>query len=84
MKTIKFRDINRIPVQDVQPGMIIAEGIVVRVRTEQRAVFIDTVGDSTVTANHDQTAQVYGRLDDGLTQSLIAADAEAVGEGRRS
>jgi hypothetical protein len=70
MKTIRHTNVSRVEARKVQPGMMIAEGIVVDVEQVDGFVYLSTPG-ADVAANYDETVQVYARLGKIETDSFL-------------
>lgn len=81
MKTIKVLDIETVGANDLEPGMILALGIVTDVRVEGGTVMADLVGGYVTTwVEGDEGWQVYGRLSSSALDALLEAEAERVEE----
>jgi hypothetical protein len=86
VKTIKFRDIATIPAADLRPGMILAEGVVVQVRNDYSHLprqvsatptvyWVDFAGGQTAYLTPEKCAQVLGKVDDTLLDSIKETQA---------
>ena len=78
MKTIHLQDVKSVKAEDVKPGMIIAEGIVVGSHKQESGGkrrdiwFIETAADGHMAwAYAGQMVQVYGVLSEGMTDGLL-------------
>lgn len=80
MKTLKLNDIEDVKAEDLVPGMVLAEGIVIRTERQKtlgnapEGIFVYTAAEgSTGFAEVGKTLQVYARLNEALTEALVAA-----------
>lgn len=80
MKTIKLMDITDVKAEDVQPGMILAEGAVIRTERQvgggkrRDTIFIYTAAEGhTGWVYAGDTVQVYAKLAEALVEPLVKA-----------
>lgn len=73
MKTIKIRDIQDVAAADLEPGMILALGIVIGTHeAEDGAIMADLYGGFvTAWVEPGETWQVYGRLAEDAVEILL-------------
>lgn len=82
MKKINgVRDVKFLPAEEIEPGMITVDGVVISVLIESHYRGTDTVfiehRSTTYAEPVGHGIQVYGRLDDLSTSTLLAGIAES-------
>jgi hypothetical protein len=81
MKTLRARDVRTIPARQVEPGHVLAEGIVIDTEHADGYVYLTTIlGD--LAQSYTDPIQVYARVGDIELDAIREAVNEA--KGRRT
>lgn len=72
MKTLRARDVTEVPVRQVKPGMMLAEGVVIETEHANGYVYITTISGDLAHPFTDNV-QVYAKVGDIELDAILDA-----------
>lgn len=77
MRTLTNKDVQRLAVTDLRPGMILTEGTLVEALPQGDLTFLYFAGGHVAYVKRTDLVQVVARLSDGLTENVLRTHAES-------